>query len=109
MIYAERGNKVVSITEEAIQRYVEQGFKIKNDAGAVIKATVPVDIPNLKKAYVEHTRKIEALEAENASLKQQIAELQSKPAKAVKAEAPAEEAEAVVEKPKRASKKTTEE
>lgn len=111
MFYAERGNRVVSIKEEAIQRYSEMGYVITDDNGNIIRNTVPVDIPNLKKAYVEQSAQIKSLEAENASLKMQIAELtkvQQKPAKVVKdvegvAETPDEVAEKI-EKPKRAKK-----
>ena len=112
MIYAERGNKVVSIREEAIQRYVEQGYTIKDETGAVIKATVPVDIPNLKKSYVEQMQKIDSLQSENAYLKSEIENLKKqlaeKPAKSTKAEksevVDEAEPEVVAEKPKRQTK-----
>ena len=85
MIYAERGNRVITIKEESIQKYVEQGYTIMDETGKVIQNTIPVDTPNLKKAYVEHLREIESLKAENARLKAQIAELSAKPAKKEKA------------------------
>ena len=115
MFYAERGNKVVSINEESIQKYAEQGYTILNEAGAVVKSTVPVDIPNLKKSYVEQSEKIKTLETENATLKQQIADLQAalavKSAKVEKTEkAEVADADVVAEKPKKTSKaKITEE
>lgn len=74
MIYAERGNKVVAIQEEAIPKYVEQGYLIYDENGTVLKETVPTDIPSLKRAYTEHKAKIESLEKENAELKKQLAE-----------------------------------
>ena len=83
MIYAERGNKVINIKEESIQKYVEQGFKIYDDNGVVLSDTIPTDIPSLKKAYAEHKAEIESLKAENEQLKAQIAELSAKPAKKV--------------------------
>lgn len=113
MFYAERGNRVVSIKEEAIQRYSEQGYVITDDNGNIIKNTVPVDVPNLKKAYVEQSAKIKSLEAENENLKMQIAELTAKSQKPVKAAKVEAEVDAVadsdeaekVEKPVKKSKK----
>ena len=75
MIFAERGNKVIAIKEDSIQKYVEQGYMITDGNGTVLKDTVPTDIPNLKKAFVEHKKEIESLKAENEDLKAQIEEL----------------------------------
>lgn len=113
MFYAERGNRVVSIKEDAIQRYSEMGYVITDDCGNIVKTTVPVDVPNLKKAYVEQGAKIKSLEAENENLKMQIAELmkaQQKPAKAAKVEAetPAENVpdSEIAEKSEKTTKRT---
>lgn len=108
MIYAERGNRVIAIREDSIQKYVEQGYMITDEFGNVIKNTIPVDVPNLKKAYVEHIKEIEALKAENSQLKAQIAELTSKTA-TKKAEKPVEvvaETAEVEEAPKETKKST---
>ena len=106
MIYAERGNKVIAIKEESIQKYVDQGFMITDEYGNVIKNTIPVDVPNLKKAYVEHTKEIESLKAENAQLKAQIAELSVKPKKAAEKVETVEQEEVseTAETPKRAKR-----
>ena len=70
MIYAERGNKVITIREDAIEKYVQQGYIIKDESGVVLRETIPTDVPNLRKAYIEHKKEIE-------SLRQQIEELKA--------------------------------
>lgn len=99
MIYAERGNRVITIKEESIPKYVEQGYTITDEYGKVIQNTVPTDTLNLKKAYVDHTKEIESLKAENAQLKAQLAELSAKANKkaAEKVEVDAEQTETPVE------------
>ena len=74
MIYAERGNKVRQISENDIPKYVEQGYKIVDEKGTVLRDTVPTDVATLKLAYKQHTQQIAALKAENAKLKAQLEE-----------------------------------
>ena len=107
MLYAERGNKVVSINEDLIAKYVSQGYTIKDAMGTVVQETVPIDVPNLRKSYVEQTAKIKALETENAELKRQIAELKSIQTRATaKVEKPVVEDVVSEEKPAKKAKKT---
>jgi len=84
MIYAQKDNRVVKIDEESIERYANQGYKIVDDKGAVIRETIPADVPNLQRAYREHTKEIAELKAEVDALKAELEKAQS--AKAVKAE-----------------------
>ena len=76
MLYAEKGNKVKEIDESMIESCVEQGYKIVNEVGTVIKDSVPTDTASLKLAYRKHEETIKALEAENKALKAKIAELE---------------------------------
>lgn len=114
MIFAEQGNRVTQISESDIPKYVEQGYKIIDSMGTVLRDTVPTDVPNLKLAYIKHTDEIERLQEENTKLHEQIAELRKqldeleatikKPAKVEKPE----KVEAVVsEEPKEESKPQT--
>lgn len=98
-IFAQKGNKVRQIEESQVAYYVEQGYKIVDERGAVLKETVPTDINELRLAYREHIQTIENLKSQIASLQQ---ELQQKVAKPVK-ETPTEETET---KAKRATKKS---
>ena len=72
MIFATKGNKVRRIDEASIQKFAEQGYKITNESGDVLKESIPMDLPLLKTAYIEHTRKIKMLEDEVSSLKAQL-------------------------------------
>lgn len=69
MIYAEKGNKVLRIGEGDVQRFLSQGYNIKDDNGKVIAETVPTDLQSLKLAYTQHKEKIAELEAEIEKLK----------------------------------------
>lgn len=85
MIYAERGNRVKQISEQDIPKYIEQGYKITDEWGRVLKSTVPTDIQVLKLAYVQNQEEI-------ATLKNRIAELEAQ----LKAAKPSKKAEEVV-------------
>ena len=103
MIYAQRGNSISPINEDEIQKYVQEGYAIKDENGKVLVDTAPTDIPSLQKAYREHAKEIETLRAENEALKKEIASLKAKPKSETKAE-PKENTEAD-EKPKSRAKK----
>ena len=79
-IYAERGNRVKTISESDIQKYVEQGYTITNGQGTVLQETVPTDVPTLRLAYKQHIDEIKRLKDEITELKAQKA---VKPAKVV--------------------------
>ena len=102
MIYAQRGNRITQIKEEDIQRYVNEGYAIKDENGSVIVDTAPTDIKELQKAYRDHIKEIKVLMDANEALKKEIAELKAKPKAEPKAESK-DEAEEV--KPKSRAKK----
>lgn len=91
MIYAQKGNKLRQIAEADIDTYVAQGFKIVDERGAVLKETVPMDIPTLRNAYAHHVAEINALKAKVAELEAQLKVAKEKPVKAEKAKEPVEE------------------
>lgn len=69
MIYAEKGNKVCTITEFDIQAYLDRGFNIVNTESGEKFEAIPTDPAVLRKAYIDHTAEIAALKAEIAALK----------------------------------------
>lgn len=99
-IFAQKGNKVRQIEESQIAYYVEQGFKIVDEKGAVLKETVPTDINELRLAYREHIQTIELLKNRIALLEKELQQAKAAKQPAAK-EAPAEESEG---KAKRAKK-----
>jgi len=71
MAKVRRANVVLTIKEEQVQRYVDQGYDVINENGDVIKKSVPKDIGTLTKAYHDHLAEIDKLKAEIATLKAQ--------------------------------------
>lgn len=105
MIYAQKGNKLRQIAEADIDTYVAQGFKIVDEKGAVLKETVPMDIPTLRNAYATHTAEIKALRAKVAELTAQLNTIKAKPVKAEKVEKPVEEVVATEAEPEKKSRR----
>lgn len=77
MLYAEKGNKVKAINESQIETCVEQGYKIVNEQGVLIRDTIPTGVTELRLAYKEHEKTINALKKANAELTEKIATLES--------------------------------
>ena len=78
MLYAEKGNKVKEIDESMIESCVEQGYKIVDERGNLIKDTIPTDLPTLKLAYKKHEQTISDLKAKIEALESEVQELKSK-------------------------------
>lgn len=96
MLYAEKGNKVVSINPDQSQYYLDRGFDIKDDNGVVQRAKAN-DLAFLEKLCDE-------LKAENDALKAEIASLKAKkPAKAP-VQTESEVVDTLVKTPRKASK-----
>ena len=85
MIYAEKGNRVRQINESEVQQYVEQGYKITDGRGTVLKETVPTDAMSLRLAYQKHTAEIEQLTKQVAQLTQENADLKAENATLISA------------------------
>ena len=92
MIYAERGNRVKQISESEVQKYVEQGYKITDDRGTVIRETVPMDVQILKAEYQKHVDEIKSLKAQNELLTLELTKAKDEIAKLTKVELDANEA-----------------
>lgn len=78
-ITVRRANVILDISEAQKEEYLAKGFDVLGPDGKVIIKTTPNDINSLKKAYVELSKKVQDLEAENDKLK---ARLSSKSEKA---------------------------
>ena len=63
-----RGNVVLTINAELVDRYVAKGYDLIDKTGNVIKKSVPTDLDSLKAAYERQL-------SENKQLKEQIASL----------------------------------
>lgn len=70
-VQAQKGNKILRISEDAIERYLGMGYNIIGADGAVLQKAVPSDNNQLKLEYSQNLREIETLKAEIESLKSQ--------------------------------------
>ena len=77
MLYAVKGNKEKTIDESMIESCVQQGYKIVDERGVVIRETTPTDIASLKLAYKKHEETIKNLKATNETLKSTIVALEN--------------------------------
>lgn len=69
LVSVERGNVVLQVPEDDVQRYLDQGYNLIDEHGNVIQASVPRDLGTLQKAYVDHINEIESLKSEIETLK----------------------------------------
>lgn len=122
-IQAQKGNKILRISEDAVQRYLNMGYNIVGADGAVLQKAVPSDNNQLKLEYSKQLQEIESLKAtietlevKNKALTQENKAL-AKKLEGLKTTKPAEEVseEVVEEKPattrrrKKSAETTTEE
>ena len=70
MIRVERGNVVLHVMDEEKRHYMQMGYNVTDEMGNIIEAAVPRDLGTLQQFYVEGQRKIAALEAEIAELRE---------------------------------------
>lgn len=121
MVNVRRANVFLTIPEDAINKYMSQGYSLVDERGNIIKESIPNDLVQLQKAYTEHTEIIKQKDSEIADLRAQLKELAEAKAsaspegKATKAEKPKKkevddswddwaDAEEVEEKPKKKHK-----
>ena len=78
MIKVRKANKMLSISEDAKDRYLAMGFSVIDESGKVIQEAVPVDVNQLKLGYAKISEeaktlrgKVAELEAQNDYLKQE--------------------------------------
>lgn len=72
MARVQRGNVVLRVSDTEVNKYMAKGFSLIDEAGRVIKQSVPTELGQLQRAYSEQAAIIEALKAENAELKAQL-------------------------------------
>lgn len=115
MLYAQKANVVTKITEEQVDKFVADGYRIIDEAGSLVKETAPTSIPALQQAYLDSVAEINVLKDEISKLKADLITanklLKAKEAEEKKTEVKqVEEAEVAEEvKPKRTRKKASEE
>mgnify|MGYP003293845289 CR=1 FL=1 len=71
-IKVRRLNTSLFVPESQAKLYLNKGYSIIGEDGAVVKEAVPNEFTELKIAFEEHTRIIEELKAENAELKAKL-------------------------------------
>ena len=74
MARVQRGNVVLTVPDDEVQRYLQLGYNQTTPSGKVIQAAIPNDFATLQKLYVENTAKIEELENTIAKLTADLAE-----------------------------------
>ena len=74
-VQAQKGNKILRISEDAIERYLGMGYNIIGADGAVLQKAVPSDNNQLKLEYSQSVKEIESLKMELASLEKKNAML----------------------------------
>lgn len=75
--YAKKANKVLKISEDAIERYHNQGYNITDVQGNLVKKGTPSDNIQLTAAYKKQEEEIKNLTAENATLKAEVKALKA--------------------------------
>lgn len=104
-VQAQKGNKILRISEDAVERYLGMGYNIVGSDGAVLKKAVPSDNNQLKLEYAQNMREIEDLKAEIVALNEKNALLKQENKRLAKELA---DAKAVPEKPTRKRKQNVE-
>mgnify|MGYP003418259986 CR=1 FL=1 len=64
-----KGNKILSVSDDAVERYIKMGYSVIDSNGEIITKAIPVDNNQLKLEYTRMSEEIEKLKAENKSLK----------------------------------------
>lgn len=70
MAIVEKDNVVLEIKESEVDRYIDLGYNLTDGKGNILRASIPTDIGQLQKAYMEHTALIEQLKAKINSLEE---------------------------------------
>ena len=77
-VIAQKGNKILRVSEDAVEKYLGMGYNIVGSDGAVLQKAVPTDNNQLKLEYAQLNQEIEslkatveALEAKNKALSQE--------------------------------------
>ena len=104
--FAKRANKVIKINEDAIDKYIAQGYNITDEQGNMVKKGTPHTAVQLTAEYKKQEAEIASLKAKNEAL---VAEVKALKEELSKAQAKAEETpakeESVSAEPKQTRKR----
>lgn len=84
IIRVRKGNKILKISEDAIDRYMSQGYSVIDEAGAVINKATPVDTTILKMEYLKMSDEIDSLKSTIGELEGTIEQLKTEKAELTK-------------------------
>lgn len=74
MARVQRGNVVLTVPEDEVQRYLQLGYDLTTPGGKILQAAIPNDFATLQKAYVDNQARIAELENTVAKLTSELAE-----------------------------------
>ena len=64
-----KGNKILTVADDAVERYINQGYSVIDETGAIVTKAIPVGNNQLKAEYIRMSETIESLKAEIKELK----------------------------------------
>lgn len=75
--YARKANKILKISEDAVERYLSYGYNITDEQGNIIKKGTPHNTNQLTAEYKKQETEIVNLKAENDALKAEVKALKT--------------------------------
>lgn len=69
-VIVQRANVVLQISPQQVDYYLNQGYNVIDEKGNVIKESIPRNLGDLQKAYIDHVAEIESLKEEIRKLKE---------------------------------------
>lgn len=70
-----KGNKILKVSDDAVERYLKMGYSVLNGSGEVVTKAVPVDVNQLKLEYAGMSKEIDSLKGQIEQLKAENIEL----------------------------------
>ena len=67
-VQAQKGNKILRISEDSVQKYLSMGYNIVGFDGTVLQKAVPSDNNQLKLEYAKLSEEVDSLKATIQSL-----------------------------------------
>lgn len=67
-VQAQKGNKILKISEDSVQKYLSMGYNIVGFDGTVLQKAVPSDNNQLKLEYAKLNEEVDSLKATIQSL-----------------------------------------
>lgn len=64
-----KGNKILTVADDAVERYINQGYSVIDETGAIVTKAVPVGNNQLRAEYIRMSETIENLTSEIKELK----------------------------------------